>query len=96
MDTKWLYSYHMYSSVNAMLQDFNWPTLQYHHQRARLSLFYKSEHNLIALETPPYYQSLTIFQTTIHLDYIINHIHPSANTNSYTYSFFRGVELSTN
>ena len=47
------YDYH--SSVSAMLQDLNWPTLQYRRQRARLSLFYKSLHNLIALEIPPYY-----------------------------------------
>ena len=33
------YDYH--SSVSAMLQDLNWPTLQYRQQRARLSLFYK-------------------------------------------------------
>ena len=34
------YDYH--SSVTAMIQDLDWPTLQYHQKRARLSLFYKS------------------------------------------------------
>ena len=50
-----LCNYDYRSSVSAMLQDLNWPTFQYRQQRARLSLFYKSTHNLMLLEIPPYY-----------------------------------------
>ena len=44
-----------YSSVTTMLHDLKWPTLQYRRQRARLSLFYKSLNNLMALQIPSYY-----------------------------------------
>ena len=51
-----LNNYNYCSSVSVTLQDLDWPTLQYYHcQRARLSLFYKPLHNLIALEIPPHY-----------------------------------------
>ena len=63
-----LNDYNYCSSVSAiiiMLQDLNWPTLQYRHQRARLSLLQKSLHNL------KYHP--TISQTTTRLDYITNY-----------------------
>ena len=50
-----LRNYDCHSSVTAMLQDLEWPTLQYRRKRARLILFYKSLHNLIALAIPSYY-----------------------------------------
>ena len=57
-------------SVNGvLLQDLNWPTLQYRWQRARLSLFCKSLYNLVALEILPYY----ILQTIIHPHYITSY-----------------------
>ena len=79
------YDYH--SSVSAMLQDLNWPTLQYRRQRARLSLFYKSLHNLIVLEIPPYYiPNNHLSRLRIH--HQLSYIHPYARTNIYKYSFF--------
>ena len=50
-----LNNYNRYSSVTTMLHDLKCPTLQYRQQRARLSLFYKSLNNLIALQIPSYY-----------------------------------------
>ena len=50
-----LNNYNCYSSVTTMLHDLKWPTLQYRRQRARLSLFYKSLNNPIALQIPSYY-----------------------------------------
>ena len=58
-----LNNYDYYSSVAAMLQDLDWPTLQYRlpyftispAELRRLSLFYKSLNNLMALEIPPHY-----------------------------------------
>ena len=74
-------------SVSGILQDLDWPTLQYHRQRARLSLFYKSLHNLITLETSAYYiPNNHLSRLCIH--HQISYIHPYARTNTYTYSFF--------
>ena len=56
-------------------------------QRARSSLFYKSSHNLLALEILPYYipnNHLSRLCTHHQLSYI----HPYARTNTYKYSFF--------
>ena len=41
--------YHNTSSVNSMLQDLNWPTLQQRRLRTRLIFFYKITHNLVAI-----------------------------------------------
>ena len=80
-----LNNYNYYSSVTTMLQNLNWPTLQYRRQRARLSLFYKSLNNLTALEIPPYY---TPNNHSSRLHHQLSYIHPYARTNTYMYSFF--------
>ncbi|KAK3102525.1 hypothetical protein FSP39_011953 [Pinctada imbricata] len=41
--------FHNTSSVNSMLQDLNWPTLQERRLRTRLIFLYKITHNLVAI-----------------------------------------------
>ena len=60
---------------------------QYRRQRARLSLFYKSLHNLIALEIPPYYISNNHL-SRLRIHHQLSYIYPYARTNTYKYSFF--------
>ena len=80
-----LNNYNRYSSVTAMLHDLKWPTLQYRQQRARLSLFYKSLNNLIALQIPSYYIPN---RHPSRLHHQLSYIHPYVRTNAYIYSFF--------
>ena len=82
-----LNNYNRHSSVITMLHDLKWPTLQYRRQRARLSLFYESLNNLIALQIATIiYSEQTSIQTPSSAI-----LHPSlyARTNAYIgYSFF--------
>ena len=53
------------------------------------SLYYKSLHNLIALEILSHYIPITIliqYQSRLH--YQLSYIHPHARTNTYKYSLF--------
>ena len=72
-------------SLSVLRHDLKWPTLQYRRQRARLSLFYKSLNNLIALQIPSYYIPN---RHPSRLHHQLSYIHPYARTNAYIYSFF--------
>ena len=78
-----LNDYSRYSSVTSMLQQLQWPTLEERHKKARLSLLYKANNNLIALQV--YYQTRPT-QTRLH--HQPSFIHPFTRTSSYMNSFF--------
>ena len=80
-----LNDYSRYSSVTSLLQQLQWPTLEERRKKARLSLLYKANNNLIALQVPPYYQTRPT-QTRLH--HQSSFIHPFTRTSSYMNSFF--------
>jgi len=64
---RWIFNDYNYShSVTTMLQNLNWPTLQYRHKRMCLTLLYKSISGLLALKIPSYFTP-TYTITRIHL-----------------------------
>ena len=77
--------YHNTSSVNSMLTDLNWPTLQQRRLRTRLIFFYKITHNLVAI-----YPSNLLFpidsRTRHHNPHSFQHIR--CNKDTYKYSFY--------
>ena len=77
--------YHNTSSVNSMLQDLNWPTLQQRRLRTRLIFFYKITHNLVAI-----YPSNLLFpidsRTRHHNPHSFQHIR--CNKDTYKFSFY--------
>jgi len=80
-----LNDYSTYNSVSAMLHELNLPTLQQRRQRARLSLLYKSMHNLIQMPIPQYYIP---YSSSSRIHHKHSYIHPGARTNAYMNSFF--------
>ena len=83
---RWILNdYSTYNSVSAMLHELNLPTLQQRRQRARLSLFYKSMHNLIQMPIPQYYIP---YSSSSRIHHKHSYIHPGARTNAYMNSFF--------
>ena len=88
---RWILNdYSTYNSVSAMLHVLNLPTLQCH-QKARLSLFYKSIHNLIQMPIPQYYIP---YSSSSRLHHKHSYIHPGARTNAYMNSFFQELSKS--
>ena len=70
-----------------MQQDLNWPILQQRRQKSRLALFYKAMQNTIALQIPPYYNSIQIvLQDIIKIIYLSSiQVHKLMSTYSYSY-----------
>ena len=67
-----------------MLQLLQWPTLQERCYKSRLSLLYKVQNNLVALQIPPYYRKCRN-ETRLHhqLSFILPYIRTSAYMNSF-------------
>ena len=67
-----------------MLQSLNWPTLQHHRKRMRLTLLYKSINSLLALKIPSYFIPIsTNTRTHHHQSYHFTHIRTDAYMNSF-------------
>ena len=76
--------YHNISSVTEMLEELEWELLEHRRGRARLNMFYKIQHALIAIPIPDCVQAPKRQRP----GYINQFQLPHCNTESYKQSFF--------
>ena len=82
-----LNQYRRTDSVNAMLKTLSWPTLAQRRQHARLSMFYKIHHNLVAIDPSLILSSKQHVTPTRTENSLAYHI-PQSNTNYHAHSFY--------
>ena len=83
---RWMTSNYDYrSSVTATLDQLSWRTLEQRRADARLCLFYKMVHGIVAVPLPDYFQPAHRVSRYCHL-MTFRQIH--TNRNYYKYSFF--------
>ena len=76
--------YNCTSSVTVMLQDLNWDTLSSRRQTSRLSLLYKTLHNIVDITLPSYITPSTRLKRGHNQKFIL----PHSRIDAYKFNFF--------
>ena len=82
------------SHVSDMSRDLNWKALEDRSKIYRLTLLYKSVHNIVAINIDEHYTNNENRNITTRKTFSISFAHPTARKNCYRYSFILGLWLS--
>ena len=81
--------FHNTSSVSSMISDLNWPLLEFRRTKARLIMFYKIVHCLVAIHPDPNLLLPNFSRTRQGKgSHLCTYRHISTSKDSYKYAFF--------